>query len=217
MRKVSIKYFLSVEGNNEEWYFEWLQGMINSTPTANCMVKFDCKVEKDPLKRAKGLTFLGKAEITHVFDRESEEFVHVEQFITTLNRMKEAESIGKRIKYSLGYSNFAFELWMVLHKSKCYGSLAHRRKYLKPINKAYSEEFDSLDQFKEEDNFKRILGKLSIEDVKQAIDRSKTIMHTNNTNGYVLYEYKGYKYYKENPSLSVFEIVEKVMIDCGLL
>ena len=35
------------------------------------------KKEKDPLFRAKGMSVLGKTEIAHIFDRESEDPVHV--------------------------------------------------------------------------------------------------------------------------------------------
>lgn len=53
------------------------------------------KIQKDPLARAKGLAILGKTKITHIFDRESEEDVHVRQFQTNLDRMKMGQNIGK--------------------------------------------------------------------------------------------------------------------------
>ena len=217
MRKETKKYFFTVEGETEKWYFEWLQHIINLTSTALYTVKFDCHIQKDPLKRAKNLIALEKTEITHIMDRESEEETHIQQFKTALDRMKSAEKIGKSIKYSLGYSNFAFELWIVLHKTDCNGSLTHRRQYLSLLNRAYTEQFENLDQYKHMDNFKRILGKLTFNDVRQAVRRSKTIMQINQENGYVLHQYKGYRYYIENPSLSICEIVEKIMNECGLL
>ena len=121
MRKETKKYYFTVEGETEKWYFEWLQRAINSAPDALYSVKFDCPIQKNPLKRAKGLVVLEKTEITHVMDKESEEEIHVQQFETALSRMKAAERIGKSIKYHLGYSNFAFELWIILHKADCSG------------------------------------------------------------------------------------------------
>ena len=217
MRKETKKYYFTVEGETEKWYFEWLQRMINSTPAALYSVKLDCQIQKDPLKRAKGLVVLEQTEITHVMDRESEEEVHVRQFETSLSRMKAAERIGKSIKYNLGYSNFAFELWIILHKADCSALFNHRRQYLLSLNRAYAEQFEDLDQYKREGNFKRVLGKLTLDNVRQAVHRSKTIMQTNQDNGYVLHQYKGYRYYKENPSLSIWEIVERIMAVCGLL
>lgn len=169
------------------------------------------------MARAKGLTISGKTEITHFFDRESEEDIHVKQFQTTLDRMKMAQSIGKSITYHLGYSNFTFELWMILHKADCNGLMTHRSQYLAPLNRAYGENFENLNQYKSEDNFKRVLKKLTLEQVCNAVCRSKAIMRKNVEAGYTPQRYKGYAYYRENPSLSIWEAIEKILSECELL
>jgi hypothetical protein len=217
MRKENRTYYFSVEGETEKWYLDWLQGQINTNPNAKCTVKLDSKIQKDPLARAKGLTILGKTEITHIFDRESEEEIHVKQFQTTLDRMKMAQNIGKSITYHLGYSNFTFELWMILHRADCNGSLAHRSQYLAPLNRAYGENFENLDEYKHEDNFKRVLKKLTLEQVGDAVRRSKSIMQKNVEAGYTPQRYKRYMYYKENPSLSIWEAIEKILGECKLI
>lgn len=104
-----------------------------------------------------------------------------------------------------------------MHKSDCNGTLAHRSQYLAPLNRAYGEKFENLDQYKHETHFKRVLGKLCLDDVRQAIRRSKVIMGRNKEAGYALQQYKGYQYYKENPSLSIWEIIEKILRECELL
>ena len=78
------------------------------------------------------------------------------------------------------------------------------------------EKFENLDQYKHEDNFKRCLSKLELEDVREAIRRSRTIMEQNQKDGKKLTQYKGFKYYTENPSLTIFEAVEEILKDCGL-
>jgi len=83
MIKEAIKFTFSVEGDTEKWYLEWLSRAINDSTTATFKASFDCKIEKDPLSRAKGLSVLVKTDIVHIFDRESEEPVHVQQFETT--------------------------------------------------------------------------------------------------------------------------------------
>jgi len=120
--KLSKPFYFSLEGETEDWYLQWLSKSINALLQAKFKSSFDRKIEKNPLSRAKGMSVLGKTEIFHIFDRESEEQGHVQQFETTLRRMKDAQGIGKTIKYTLGYSNFAFDLWMVLHKADCNGS-----------------------------------------------------------------------------------------------
>lgn len=186
MRKETRKCFFSVEGKTEKWYLEWLQRMINDEPSAFYLVKLDCQIQSNPLKCAKGLRILEKTEITHVFDYESEEPDHVQQFRMTSDRMKKAQNIGKSIKYILGYSNFAFELWIVLHKADCRGALVHRRHYLEHLNRAYDEGFESLDEYKQKVGFRRILAKLTLEDVRQAIRRAEAITQRNQADGCVL-------------------------------
>ena len=218
MPKETLKYFFSVEGETEFWYFEKLQDLINHNQIAEYSAKFDCKIQKNPLKRAKGLISLGKTAITHVCDFESEEPEFRIRFEETLSLMKNAQSnqVGKRLTYNLGYSNFAFELWMVLHKAECNAPLTHRHQYLNPINNAFQENFRSLDQYKSESNFKRILSKITISDVQDAIRRSTRIMENNAHVGYSYQQFKGYRYYLENPSLSIWESIEKILHDCGI-
>ena len=216
IRKTTQKYYFSVEGETEKWYFDWLQEKINSESAAKNKVSIDSKIQ-NPIKRAKSINVLTKTEIIHVFDYESNDEVHTVQFIKTLDSLKGTSKLGKQIKYQPGYSNFTFELWMVLHKAECNAPLVHRRQYLDPINKAYGEKFENLDQYKHEANFKRVLGKISLPEIIAAINRSKAIMQKNVENGLVLQQYKGYRYYKENPALSVWESIEKILKDCELL
>lgn len=186
MRKETRKYFFSVEGKTEKWYLEWLQRMINDEPSAFYLVKLDCRVQRDPIKRAKSIPIIGKVQITHVFDYESEEPSHGQQFRATLDRMKDAQDTAKSIKYILGYSNFAFELWIVLHKADCRGALVYRRHYLGHLNRAYDEGSESLDEYKQEDGFRRVLAKLTLGDVRQAVRRAEAITQKNQADGCVL-------------------------------
>lgn len=215
-RKSTKKYYFSVEGETEQWYLEWLQDIINQTEVSAFKVSFDCPVQKNPLKRAKSLVVTGKTEVYHFSDYESDEPIHVQQFTETMDNMKKAKELGKQINYKFGYSNLTFDLWIILHKVDCNGSIFHRRSYITPLNRAYEEHFESMDEYKHEGNFKRCLGKLKLSDVVDAVNRAKTIMQRNQDNGYTLHEYKGYKYYKENPSLAIWEAIEKVLKDCEL-
>ena len=215
--KLNIKYYFTVEGETEKWYFEWLQKMINETNKSKYKVNFDCKIQKNPLKRAKTLNVTSKTEIYHISDYESDDEKHRKQFEETMDNLEKVSSIGKQIEYKFGYSNFTFDLWIILHKSDYNSSCSHRRLYIKGINKAYKEKFEDMHEYKHEANFKRILNKLELEDVIIAINRAKSIMENNRKNGYKLHEYKGYEYYKENPSLMVWEPIEKILKKCGII
>jgi len=213
MRKECLKYIFTVEGETEEWYFKWLQNAINSSD-AIYKVKFDCKPRKDPVKLVKGLSI--PTEITHVIDRESEDPYHVRCFEDALDRMSEAQKLKRNVKYKLGYSNFTFELWMILHKQNCNGCLTDRRQYLRQLNNAYNETFRNLDEYKRESNFKKVLERLTLNDVKSAVQRSKEIEQRLVENGHTLHKHKGYTYYRENPSLSIGKIIGDILKECRL-
>ena len=189
-RKSTLKYYFSVEGETEQWYLEWLQDQINHAPEAESRVSFNKQIQKDPLKRAKSLAITDKVEIWHLSDYESSEEVHVKQFTETMDRMAETKSLRKQITYKFGYSNFTFDLWMILHKMDCRGAFSHRKQYVTPINRAYGEKFENMDEFKHEANFKRCLKKLTLEDVIEAVNRAKAIMEINKQNGYTLHQYR---------------------------
>lgn len=58
--------------------------------------------------------------------------------------------------------------------------------------------------------------------MKQKIEKNpyrcaKTIMKRNKNNGYKKQQYKGYSYYRENPSLKIHEVIEKILKDCSLI
>lgn len=85
--------------------------------------------------------------------------------------MKEVSKINNSLKYKLGYSNFTFELWIILHKKDLKGPLTDKKQYLKYINEIFDEDFKSLDEYKEEKNFKRVVEQITLEDIINAIKR----------------------------------------------
>lgn len=218
-RKLRNIYFFSVEGETEKWYLEWLKDTINESQSSIREVVFDCKVEKDPVKRAKSITIFpirGKTEIWHFTDYESNKVGDTKQFTETINKMVQATKLGKQITYKLGYSNLTFDLWIILHKMDCFGSLADRRHYCTHLNQAYGEKFVNMPEYKMEKNFKRCLAKLNLSNVKDAVRRAKEIMRQRETGDHFTI-WRGFKYYKKNPSLAIWEIIEKILEDCQLL
>lgn len=80
--------------------------------------------------------------------------------------------------------------------TNCNASFSHRKQYITPINQAFEENFQKMHEFKEENNFKKCLKKMDLSNVIAAVDRARKIMQRNQENGYTLYQYKGYQYYK---------------------
>ena len=214
-RLETLKYTFTVEGETEQWYLFWLRDQINRFEGRSYNVSFDVKVQQSPKKFYKGITAKTTPSVTHICDIESNEPFHVEKFKNILSEMKEA-SDQKNITYSLGYSNFTFELWMVLHKKNLGGALTDRKQYLAPVNQAFGENFENLDQYKHEDNFMRCLGKLTLDDVITALGRADLITDNNKKDGKTLIRYKSYSYYRDNPALSIHSIIRGILESCGI-
>lgn len=216
-RKMNARYYFTVEGETEKWYLEWLRDAINADPRSKVKVVCSPKVQKNPVKWAKAKTNLDKsAKVFHVFDFEDEEPIHVKAFKDTLANMKKAGSLGRGFRYVSAYSNLTFELWMVLHKGDC-PALAHRRQYLKPINDLYGEHFESLDEYKHEANFKRVLGKLTVDDAVTAVGRAETLAKRAEEHGLRKAQRCGYSYYLDNPATDLWIPVKQMLEEGGII
>ncbi|MDY4592410.1 MAG: RloB domain-containing protein [Eubacteriales bacterium] len=213
--KENRTYTFSVEGNTEQWYLYRLQELINQSSEAKYRVKFNVKVEQSPLRLIKSINSITMPSIIHLCDIESQSEEHEKKFKNVLDEMKEVQK-QKNVKYYLGYCNYTFDLWMVLHKKDCKTSFIDSTKYLKEINDGYDMHFISLDQYKTENNFNKCLSKISLKEVHNAIDRAEKIMN-NNSNIYKVIEYKKYSYYQENPSLTIWKHIKNILKECGIL
>lgn len=218
MKKVCNKYYLSVEGETEKWYFEYLQMLINSKEELLYTVKFDIKINKSIISRAKSISAPYKVKVFHICDYESNEEVHAEQFNKILKELKDVKKINKNLIYKLGYSNFSFDLWIILHKIQQIGAVSHRKQYVKGINKAFDEKFQFIDVYKEEKNFKRILKKISLEDVISAVNNANEIRKMNEEIFKCNYrKYGQFEYYTENPDMTINECVEQILRECEVI
>ena len=213
MNKKEIKkYLFSVEGDTERWYLKWLESEINAYNECKYKVSFDVEVQKSPSKRVKKMRIVGKVELLHMFDYE--EHSNESSFQNTLKDMKKAETL-KNVQYKLGYCNFSFDLWIILHKHRLAGQLNHRREYLQYLNKYYDCKFESLQEYKEEKNFKKLLSKLSLHDVEVAMRHAYQIL-AKHKDIYKEIQYGNYMYYREHPSLNLHEYIHKIFRDVGL-
>ena len=209
--------FLQCRGRNQKWYLDWLENQINAAPEAKYKVKIKADVQPDPVSYGKKLTVQSKITVWHLSDIEGSSREQIQSVESTISRLKDVKKLGKAITYKWGYSNLSFDLWMILHKHSCNAELANVDGYLRHINSAFSASFESMKKYKEEANFKRCLGELSLADVKTAIDRAKNIMLRNQRDGYPLTQYKGYAYYIHNPSLDLWQPIEAMLQECGLI
>lgn len=218
IKKICNQYYLSVEGETEKWYFEHLQELINSSEEIPFKVNFDIKINKSIISRAKSISAIYSIKAFHICDYESNDEVHKLQFARVLEELKNVEKINRKINYKLGYSNFSFDLWIILHKKQQKGAVSHRKQYVKGINKAFNENFQFIDDYKEEKNFKRILKQITLEDVITAVNNANEIRKMNEENFKCNYrKYGQFEYYTENPDMTINKCVEQILKECGVI
>ncbi len=95
-RKITKKYYFSVEGDTENWYLVWLKETINNTTISNYNVDFECRVQKDPLKYAKNLKVITPVKVYHLCDYEGNEEKYIKQFEHTISNMKGIKNLGSK-------------------------------------------------------------------------------------------------------------------------
>lgn len=213
--KPSKRYYFSVEGNTEKMYLDWLQELINKQEKCQFKVKFDTKVEKNPKRRVKSLNIIDKTEIFHWID--FEELAKKTEFESALENMRSATKLGKKVKYILGYSNYTFDLWIILHKKFLSKNMNHRNDYLREINKAFGTKFESLADYKSERNFMKILAGLTIDDVLKAIENGHRIIKLRENAGDQYIRSHGFAYYQSNPALNLHQHIEQILVDVDLI
>mgnify|MGYP004614441897 FL=1 len=213
-RKLRKNYYFSVEGETEKWYLKWLENQINNNDNALFKVNFTVYIQKDPIAAIKRITSVDNIEVIHVFDFEEPQ--NEEAFKNTLSSMKKATRMKKVRKYNLGYSNYSFDLWIILHKSNMRIKRTHRSDYLSDINRNFNTHFESMSKYKEETNFKRLLNSLTLDNVINAISNAEKI-EQQNMRDYKKISHCGYEYYRENPSLSIHKCVKEILKTVGLL
>lgn len=119
------------------------------------------------------------------------------------------------IDYELGYSNYTFELWMLLHVADMRHSVINRKKYLTDINRWFHRKFSDLDEFKNAEAFQAILDEfVTLDSIKKAIERAEIIVNDNRDEHKVKETYNGFTFYRDNPDISIHEIVKMIFEVC---
>lgn len=203
-------FYFSVEGQCEELYLNKLQELINNATDYFYKVNFTKRRNKNPQKSLRNFSAIEKgSKVYCIYDYEG--IQNDSEFKNLLKLMK--NSSHNKNPFVCAYSNLCFELWIILHKKNCNKALAQKCDYLPIINTAYEKKFESLSDLKKEENFRELLESITLEDVLRAIKRGKEIMDNCKKN-YHFQECSGHIYYKENPSLSIWECVNTILEEC---
>ena len=200
IKKESRQFNISVEGINcETMYFEHLAKLINSSDRNTYNLKIDPK-KMSPLEYAKRNahkpmeTRKGNTRIPYIHVQDIEDYyddVQLSKFKEMIDKMRSAENqFG--ITYMLGYSNYTFELWMLLHVADMNYPVTNRKAYLGPINRSFCKKYTAVGEFKRKDEFQKILNDfVTLDSVKLAVSRAQMIVDRNSEEQKVMETYKG--------------------------
>lgn len=220
---MATKFFISREGDTEQWYFEWLQEVINSDPRTKNKIQFIYKnVMPSSFAKSNSGTFtkdmIKGSYFCRIQDIEDYGNDRIRQFQNLLKSTKEAHKLYPKYNFYIGYSNYTFEVWMISHRMQV-KSIADRKLYYREINRAYGTSFTDNDDYKHEKHFKAILKSLSLDDViSKAIPECDRIRKHNaqNYNKVRKSEY-GFDYYLCNPDTSLHEFVKIILCTSGII
>lgn len=216
-------YFLSCEGETERWYFEWLRKQINNDPrtTNKVDIRFK-KLNPSAFTKSNAGTFIKEmlrgSKFCRIQDIEGYDEEHMKRFQSLLKSTKEAKRRFRDISFTIGYSNFTFEVWILAHKSNV-NEVENRCKYYQLINKAYNTSFINNDEYKHEHNFKKLLSQITLDDVIQnAIPECKRFVEKcYGDNPALSRELYGFKYICANPDTTLHIFVEEILKYAGLM
>ena len=225
-RKERRKFFISVEGEScEKQYFEHLQRLINTCPKSKYNVNFVIKAKVTPrqmIKRygsmpvdkdaqGKPIPYMHVADIENYYD-----LGFRKHFFDLLDEMKVIKKESGKA-YLMGYSNLTFDLWMLLHVDDMNASVTNRDKYLNPINRGFNKRFSRLDDYKDHDEFEKILEEfVTLDSIRTAICRAEEIRKWSADNNKEKCNHNGFCFYKDNPDTTVDEVIKKIFEVCGI-
>lgn len=221
-RRESRQFHISVEGINcEKMYFEHLAKLINSDNRSTYNLKVAPK-KMSPVEYAKRNAYKPvdkkkNKKIPYIHVQDIEDYYDNYQrkkFFEMIDEMRKAEK-QFNLTYALGYSNYTFELWMLLHVADMTHAVQDRHSYLSPINRWFYRRYTSIDQFKSRDEFQSILDEfVTLDSIKQAIVRAESIVQNNADSRKRKETYKGVTFYRDNPDVSVHEVVKLIFDVC---
>ncbi|MBQ8908738.1 MAG: RloB domain-containing protein [Clostridia bacterium] len=208
-RKFEHQIYAFYEGDQEYEYFNHLKNLINNHPQNKLKIKIvpkNCSGgdPRVPVYSAIKNCSLNKTPLV-IFDYDNKKI-----------EFEEAIDLAMKNKFNVGYSNINFDYWLTLHKldkSKIvYGEKSNNDAYVKLLKDTY--KLSLREDIKNVETIKKIISKITFEDVLHAINCCKLIEKNNHQNSdRKINTPNGNSYYK-NPDIKVYTIVEELIRKC---
>lgn len=170
-RRPKFLCIIGCEGKNQErLYFNRVQEIVNGIGKRSYDLQFDyaepfggdpkCVVERTVLKS------IGKINKAAVFDYDGKR-----------TKYEEAIDLAVEKDIVLGYTNYCFDLWLLLHKEDYFEEVSGQDDYAEELRSVYG--LDREANVKKKRQVDKILEQISMEDIEAAISRAETIASDN--------------------------------------
>lgn len=201
-------YLCICEGQQEEMYLNHLAYLVKDFP--NKVIKFNTIIDR-PYRLNKTYEEYDSAAVFD-YDFNDIEFKRNIELCDRLdNSSKGKKKIkGKRVYHA--YSNVNFDLWLILHKEDFNSPVFKNDAYISDVKRIYG--LGSRENIKNEGTIKKILEQITLEDVKDAINRADEIRRKKLDKDKM---FIGSTDYYTNPDFSLHEFIRTVLKDCGQL
>ncbi len=199
-------YLCICEGQQERMYFDHLAKLIKDFPKK--VVKFNTFIDS-PHRLEKRYEEYDSAAIFDYDFNETEFYRNIEICNQLNKKLKPTKrNSGRHIYHA--YSNVNFDLWLILHKQDYNKRVSKNDAYINDVRRVYG--LKRADDIKSEDVINKILGQITLKDVKEAIKRAENIRiikeesDSKNIFNTLIYE---------NPDFSIHEFLRFVLKDSG--
>lgn len=187
-------------------YFDHLAKLIKDFPKK--VVKFNTFIDS-PHRLEKRYEEYDSAAIFDYDFNETEFYRNIEICNQLNKKLKPTKrNSGRHIYHA--YSNVNFDLWLILHKQDYNKRVSKNDAYINDVRRVYG--LKRADDIKSEDVINKILGQITLKDVKEAIKRAENIRiikeesDSKNIFNTLIYE---------NPDFSIHEFLRFVLKDSG--
>lgn len=197
---------LGCEGENQErLYFQKIQELINKNEKRTHDLTFlyaepfggdpKCVVERT-LTRS-----IGKTNKASVFDYDGK-----------TKKYEEAIDLAMEHQIVLGYTNYCFDLWLLLHKENYTQTVSNQDGYANELRKAYGLRKGA--NIKKKDQVEKMMEQINMEDVLTAIARAEKMACAHSKKA-AHRTSQGFEYY-DNPDTQIHNMLNLLFQKVGV-
>lgn len=206
VRRTQFLCIIGCEGKNQErLYFDRVAELVNSIEKRSHDLIFDyaepyggnpeCVVQRTIQKS------IGKENKASVFDYDGKK-----------KKYEKAIDLANENNIELGYSNYCFDLWLIIHKEEYMDIVENQDQYAEKLRQIYGLDSDA--NIKKKKRVEVMINQINLPDIKNAIIGAEKIA-AKNQNRIVNMTPHGNKYY-DNPDTQMHTLLRFLFEKVGI-